>query len=35
MGITAQIRAEISKATPIFAFRESSKHLNDKILIKL
>ena len=30
-----QNRAEIPKATPIFALRESSKHLNDKILIKL
>ena len=30
-----QIRAEIPKATPIFAFHESSKHLNDKILIKM
>ena len=30
-----QIRAEIPKATPILAFRESSKHLNDKILTKM
>ena len=30
-----QIRAEIPKATPIFAFHESSKHLNDKIFIKM
>ena len=33
--IFSQIRTEIPRATSIFAFRESSKHLNDKILIKM
>ena len=30
-----QIRAKIPKATPILTFHESSKHLNDKVLIKM